>query len=238
MADEKIGAAKPLMTWGLVGTGAYLLFLLALAWVKWPMLGDLEPNEFGDLLAGIFSPLAFLWLVLGFMQQGHELRQSSQALWLQGEELRNSVEQQRELVDVTRQQLELERDQREKAELEAAREDLPTLALIVSDKYLFASGAQRYTFKLFNSGTRCSLLKIFHDINLIAGRDDFPNAHMIEFILDFDDSVKKAFVISVGFIDRRGRNVLQKFQLIPIDFYDPPTLNITPQTPVIDEDPF
>ena len=30
----------------------------------------MEPNEIGDLLAGIFGPLAILWLILGFFQQG------------------------------------------------------------------------------------------------------------------------------------------------------------------------
>lgn len=46
----------------------------------------LSGNEFGDFLAGVFSPLAFLWLVLGFFQQGQELRASIHALELQGDE--------------------------------------------------------------------------------------------------------------------------------------------------------
>ena len=33
-----------------------------------------KPNELGDFLAGTFAPVAFLWLVLGFFQQGAELR--------------------------------------------------------------------------------------------------------------------------------------------------------------------
>lgn len=68
------------------------------------------PNEAGDFLAGAFSPLAFLWLVLGYFQQGEELKNSADALWLQGEELRNSVTQQRELVEVTKEQLAHERE--------------------------------------------------------------------------------------------------------------------------------
>ena len=64
----------------------------------------------GDFLAGFFAPLAFLWLVLGYLQQGEELQHSTRALQLQAEELRNSVEQQRELVEVTRQQLESDRE--------------------------------------------------------------------------------------------------------------------------------
>ncbi|MDM4766150.1 hypothetical protein [Pelomonas sp. SE-A7] len=56
-------------------------------------------NEWGDFFAGFFAPLAFLWLVLGYLQQGEELR-------LQAAELKNSVEQQTQLVQETRRQIE------------------------------------------------------------------------------------------------------------------------------------
>ena len=71
---------------------------------------NMKPNEWGDFLAGCFAPLAFLWLVLGYLQQGDELRLSTDALRLQADELKNSVEQQRELVEVSRQQVQSERE--------------------------------------------------------------------------------------------------------------------------------
>lgn len=75
----------------------------------------MPPNEIGDLLAGMFGPLAILWLILGFFQQGMELRQNTEALklqekslWAQVAELNASVEQQKELVATSRRQLEAE----------------------------------------------------------------------------------------------------------------------------------
>lgn len=65
-----------------------------------------NPNEIGDFLAGVFAPLAFLWLILGFFQQGNEMRQNSLALMLQADELNNSVEQYQELVKATQDQVE------------------------------------------------------------------------------------------------------------------------------------
>lgn len=65
-------------------------------------------NAWGDFFAGFFAPLAFLWLVLGYLQQGEELRHSTEALRLQAEELRNSVEQQSQLVAVSREQVQQE----------------------------------------------------------------------------------------------------------------------------------
>lgn len=65
----------------------------------------LKLNEKGDLLAGIFSPLAFLWLVYGYLQQGQELKQNTLALSLQAQELQNSVEQQKVLANAALEQL-------------------------------------------------------------------------------------------------------------------------------------
>jgi len=62
----------------------------------------MSPNEWGDFFAGVFSPIALLWLVLGYFQQGKELR-------LQVEELRRSVEQQKELASATKYEVELSR---------------------------------------------------------------------------------------------------------------------------------
>lgn len=64
-------------------------------------------NEKGDFLAGVFSPLGFLWLVYGYLQQGQELKQNTKALSMQATELRNSVEQQTKLVDTAKKELEI-----------------------------------------------------------------------------------------------------------------------------------
>lgn len=83
-----------------------------------------ELNAWGDFIAGFSAPLAFFWLVLGYLQQGeelknntkalelqaHELKLSTDALNLQAQELKNSVEQQSQLVAATREQIEIDRE--------------------------------------------------------------------------------------------------------------------------------
>ncbi|ATR83990.1 hypothetical protein CS390_16320 [Pseudomonas sp. HLS-6] len=89
---------------GLIGGIVTLLYLAGLTWLLWGRLGNLSTialNEVGDFLAGAFGPVAFLWLVLGFLQQGKELRISSEALRMQADELKASVFQQTELVKAT-----------------------------------------------------------------------------------------------------------------------------------------
>jgi hypothetical protein len=89
----------------------------------------MAPNEIGDLLAGVFGPLAILWLILGFFQQGIELRQNTRALELQADELRNTVDQQRELVAVSKRQFE--------ADLESMRQDLERQRLANQPNFVF-----------------------------------------------------------------------------------------------------
>ncbi len=110
-------------------------------------------NEWGDFFAGVSAPIAFLWLVLGYLQQGQELKLSTEALRLQADELRHSVEQQRQLVEVTRLQVDSER--------EAFREQLairheatqPKFAIGGTRAHAEQDGEIRYTASVENVGT-------------------------------------------------------------------------------------
>lgn len=73
---------------------------------------DKNLNSLGDFLAGIFAPVAFLWLVLGYVQQGKQLEQNTKALeqqeralQLQIDEMRESTRQQAELAKIQIQKI-------------------------------------------------------------------------------------------------------------------------------------
>lgn len=82
------------------GTILYFVIIATTVAFKFDSFTNLELNELGDFLAGVFGPVAFLWLVLGYLQQGRELKLSTDALNLQTMELRNSVEQQAEMARI------------------------------------------------------------------------------------------------------------------------------------------
>ena len=103
-------------------TVIYLTIMVVLVWNRAGTLLTMPLNEVGDFLAGAFGPVAFLWLVLGFLQQGDELRQGTEALKLQADELKNSVEQQSIMaaaalkqIDAQKVALELQHKEREAA---------------------------------------------------------------------------------------------------------------------------
>ncbi|RWX63206.1 hypothetical protein EN780_24390 [Mesorhizobium sp. M4B.F.Ca.ET.089.01.1.1] len=106
MADEikEAGSSTSSKTSGWVRlgfafTGAYFV-LVALAWITSgpTSLVDIKPgmklNEFADGLAGLFAPLAFLWLFVATMVQSQELALQRQELQL----TRREFEQNREVA--------------------------------------------------------------------------------------------------------------------------------------------
>lgn len=84
---------------GLALTALYLAGLVIYLAVQGQNPTELRLNELGDFLGGVSSPLAFLWLVLGFFQQSREIRLSSQALHLQAAEMKRSVDEHRRLAE-------------------------------------------------------------------------------------------------------------------------------------------
>lgn len=97
---------------------AYIGLLLSYIIYNWSKLSCIPPNELGDFTAGAFGPLAILWLVLGYFQQGDELKQNTTALKDQADRLAESVLQQEQLVAISREQFE---EAKREARREAAR---------------------------------------------------------------------------------------------------------------------
>ncbi|WP_166042144.1 hypothetical protein [Sphingosinicella sp. YJ22] len=221
------------MIWGAVISAAYLAMMILYVSLGSHSVSSLELNALGDFLAGTFSPLAFFWLVLGFIQQGHELRHSADALWLQGQELQKSVEQQRELVGVTREQLALEQEARKQLESEASRAALPTLVLHEVGTTI-QEGSSVYHLRLLNLGTTCTLLTIYvfdHAHNEAPSLETDGN---LSFTVRFKgQSLVRPVPVTVRFTDRRGRKASQVFELVPAGAGQPTPVTITAYEPAI-----
>ena len=83
---------------GLWLSAIYVVGLVIYLAVQGQNPADLRLKELGDFLGGVSSPLAFLWLVLGFFQQSREIRLSNKALHLQAREMRRSVDEHRRIA--------------------------------------------------------------------------------------------------------------------------------------------
>ena len=83
----------------------FILFLIALFVCK--PIWDLSLNELGDFLAGSLAPLAVLWFIIGYFQQGKELQLQRQELKLTTQELGNQTKQLAEQSKLTQEDLKL-----------------------------------------------------------------------------------------------------------------------------------
>jgi hypothetical protein len=69
----------------------WVLATVALLMYRFQDAAALKLNEWGDVFAGFFAPIAFLWLVFGYRQQGEELKTNTEAVLAQRDEQARSV---------------------------------------------------------------------------------------------------------------------------------------------------
>ncbi|EKF8202526.1 hypothetical protein [Pseudomonas aeruginosa] len=190
----------------LVGLSLTVVYGLIVGWLVWDRVGTLqamELNAVGDFLAGVFGPIAILWLILGFFQQGMELRQNNEALHLQATELRNSVRQQTSMADGQRQSL---------RNYERSLE--PLLQLVVV-RYTDNYGESRVYFNLENSGEYCEKVVV-----------DFGSSlHLTSFDTLFGGASESFCIVSylkphiyydvkVSYVNRGGAAGVQTFEFM------------------------
>jgi hypothetical protein len=180
-------------------------------------------NEWGDWAAGMFSPVAFLWLVLGYVQQGEELRESARALHLQEKALQLQVQ---ELSESVEQQTELARASNRQAALLEKSHAIALRAQVLAHQPRFVGfravivekEAKRVAFYIRNDGATCFDAVVF----AITGADDVPfpgivstwwNGHeeRIEQILD--NWPNKTMRIDIRYRDAHLVEQTQRFEL-------------------------
>lgn len=205
-----------------VGSSITAIYLLGFTWFiygRLPQLQTMELNNVGDFLAGAFGPIAFFWLILGFMQQGTELRISADALRMQADELKASVQQQTALVAA--QQVSLENHERS---LE------PLLALKYTG-HTEIEGEFYSGFSLSNFGNYCEGVYVSidgvekHPISLEPLYDKVERS----FLLNDMDGVFQKFILEVHYKTLSGRENFQVFELTAIEDEEGPDIRIKKQ---------
>ena len=99
-------------------------------------------NSLGDFLAGIFAPVAFFWLILGYVQQGKQLEQNTKALeqqeralQLQIDEMKESVRQQGKLAELQSEQIKMTHNvHKSYLEINSPRLDIQSVRDLITGK--------------------------------------------------------------------------------------------------------
>ena len=213
--------ASPTNTKAWIGLAVSLAYVAIVATII--LLGitidDLTLNEFGDFLAGAFAPLAFGWLVLGFFQQGDELRNSTNALRLQADELRASVEQQRKLVQITREQLDYERERASAAEAENHRISQPKFQIKFGGSSGDSNGdvkSRLTTLLLVNAGTICTDLKVTRN-GKTSKHPVLATGEEIRIVVRHLAAITEPIGLTIDFTNARGIDGHKEFSLLPVN---------------------
>lgn len=198
--------SRSLEWWAAHITAVYIGGAFMVMGARFDELVSLGLNEVGDFLAGVFGPVAFFWLVLGYVQQGRELKLSSQALATQAEELRASVAQQIELVKATNRTLENYENSLE-----------PLLQLKFGEIIqAFDEGAvvERHRFTVANSGAYCEGVEVRvgdESDPVVARFSSLATDSEIEFSIDDILTADTLFNIRFSYFKANGNSGVQEF---------------------------
>lgn len=94
-AQARLWGSHSFVWWLGYLTAVYIGLVIMVVAARFGEVLALPLNELGDFSAGAFGPIAFLWLIFGYKQQGDELKASSSALEAQVAELKTSIDLQR-----------------------------------------------------------------------------------------------------------------------------------------------
>lgn len=202
---------------GLIATAIYVGAIATYVVYDFAAVRAMKPNEMGDFLAGTFGPLAFFWLICGYLQQGVELKQNTEALRLQVTELQNSVEHQRVLAEVAREQLRNDAEAAAKQQEFSRRDALPVFDAVVGGGIGGASNANvsvrvrnigGFVFGVQVSRPPAPASFSHQDIR----QWEIGDEHEFTWFVRKDESLEP-FDFSVSFVDRLGNPGAATFQI-------------------------
>jgi len=158
----------------------------------------LNSNELGDFLAGVFAPLAFLFLYLGYLQQGEALRKSN-------DHLSEQLKQQNRLIALQEAELK-EREHAAQPIFDLILRASPASQIQYDEKLKRAVAipntiGRELSIKIKNSGQKISTITI----NISGDIDRFINSHIL---LDTNKETNETLLISKDQLDFINKPIL------------------------------
>jgi len=213
---------------GTVVTGLWLAGAAILAVTKHATWPSMSLNQWGDFFAGVVAPLAFLWLILGYVQQGEEVRENTETLRQQQQALQRQVEEtaalashSAEQVKFASERLDLERQRFEhQRKMEKAR---------VQPVFTYVSGrggssAANYEVKYKNNGgiAKSIVVKVVYPpCRVVFNPSDVEAGD--SGLIGLDGITSYPTKVSIGYLDKDN-----DVQGMMLDFYEPGKFRSSP----------
>jgi hypothetical protein len=209
---------------GLVITVVWGFFLCILIFFKFEDFLSLKLNELGDFSAGAFAPIAFFWLIIGYFQQGKELKLNRGALTAQVVELRQTVEQQKVMAEAATESLRISVKQFAEAAKAESRRWQPIFKFIDSDSKFVINDEVRFVLRFDNLGQDVSNVSFSidepSDVYMSAAKYEHPiweRGEKVEllFFANSDNYPRiEGFVLGVVYHDALGERQVRRLIII------------------------
>lgn len=195
-----------------------LFFVLLLYfYYKNGQLKNIKINEWGDFFSGAVAPLALFWLVIGYLQQGEELRLNNDALRSQQEELRRQAQETAILAKNTERQAvateQLALASKSEAQRNALKEEASLLPLF---RYGGGMGnAEKTEINITNIGETIKNVSIHSSLNIsleISPTTLFQKNQKGKIIVGPAPSYP--FIFEIKFHNLKGLEQTQKYEML------------------------
>lgn len=192
-----------------------------IVWLAWVVClwvnADLPLNEQGDFFAGFVSPIAIMWLVLGYLQQGKELRLNTRALELQIEELNESVKQQTIIAQASQAQQD---DMQKRKAKDLEREIVSKQPRINSEtRAILDHSTVTLVLQLTNNGQLARNVAFETDIQQCkvtsAALDFFQKSTKTTVKIEIPKGAAEDFYLLMKYTDELGSQRIQYSHIVP-----------------------
>lgn len=150
-------------------TLSWLVLCGVVLFLKFDEFVCLSLNEIGDLLAGMFAPLAMYWLIEAYRQQQKDLSYNRRSLDLQIKELQSSVKATQDIANTARDELRLSEDNHSIEKRAEDNELTPNFSINVEFIERLKDKSETYRLHIYSSKSRCPVLRV----NKLNGDSEF-----------------------------------------------------------------
>ena len=180
-----------------------LIYSAVAIYISWPNLTYLfqfnlnELSKLGGFLSGIFSPLAFLWLVIGYFMQDKAIRES--------------IKQTNNSIELTRDQFHYQKYKQTKDDLERYNIAQPLLRA----KATYNKQKSTIKFIFDNDGAQITQLYVYNSNTYNSTDEIFTSGPPIPVLIEGGGAIlPKSIYIAPEFIEHK------RLVCYPISFYD------------------
>ncbi|WP_394183391.1 hypothetical protein [Marinomonas posidonica] len=204
-----------------------VIFILGMNLYYSPPSPPMRLNEIGDYLAGAFSPLAFLWLIIGYLMQNRELK--------------NQIEEFKKTIKISERSLSFQEKVFKTQSLNRFQEKQPNFWNPSFGKYKNESGEFFCTLRIINVGAKAlkisMALENLQSISDVVHEANTGDVIEIKTYIRFYEIKHKNDVFWINYIDDKGSyetaklNVSWFYQEQESGLFLPYPLITMPETP-------